>query len=169
MKATVILPALLLVTIILSLSGPVLAQGDEEKCARWATEFFNKEFKSSEGSLSGLPITSARSYCTSGNPCTFRAHYNKKIGNCLIFVEVQGAAGKPLSNGAIPVHLQEFVYDAYERIPLAVYEARYDGKGGKETTNCWVKGRFGMTSFGNPPPCKHEHEFLDAIKQYLEE
>jgi len=169
MKATAILPALLLVMIILSLSGTVSALDDEEKCVRWTTEFFNKEFKSSEGSLSGLPVTSARSYCTSGDPCTFRAHYNKKIGKCMIFVEIQGTAGRPLSEGAIPVHLQEFLYDAYERIPLAVYEARYDGKGGKDTTNCWVKGKFGMRSFAKPPPCKYEHEFLDAIKPYLEE
>lgn len=169
MKATVILPALLLITIILSSSGLILAQGDEEKCGRWSTEFFYREFKSSEGFLEGIPASFARIYCRSGDPCNFQAHYNKKLNKCFILVEIQGTPGKALPSGAAPVHLQYLLYDAYERIPYGVYEAKYDGRGAKVTTNCWVKGRFGMTSFAHPPPCKHEHEFLDAIKQYLEE
>lgn len=130
---------------------------DQEKCARWSTEFFYREFKSSEGSLGGIPASLARIYCTSGDPCNFEAHYNKKMNKCFILVEIQGVAGKPLTTGAIPVHLQYFLYDAYERIPFGVYEAKYDGKGDKTTTNCWVKENFRTTSFGKLPECKYEH------------
>jgi hypothetical protein len=142
---------------------------DQEKCARWSTEFFYREFKSSEGSLGGIPASFARIYCRSGDPCNFQAHYNKKLNKCFILVEIQGIAGKPLPNGAVPVHLQYFLYDAYERIPYGVYEAKYDGTGNKTTTNCWVKDKFRVTPFGKLPECKYEHEFLDAINSFMKE
>jgi hypothetical protein len=141
---------------------------DQEKCARWSTEFFYREFKSSEGSLGGIPASFARIYCRSGDPCNFEAHYNKKLNKCFILVEIQGVAGKPLPSGAVPVHLQYFLYDAYERIPFGVYEAKYDGKGDKTTTNCWVKDKF-VATLGKIPACQYEHEFLDAIRPYLKE
>jgi hypothetical protein len=143
--------------------------GDQEKCARWSTEFFYREFKSSEGSLGGIPASFARIYCSSSDPCNFHAHYNKKLNKCFILVEIQGIAGKPLPNGAVPVHLQYFLYDAYERIPYGVYEAKYDGTGNKTTTNCWVKDKFRVTPFGKLPECKYEHEFLDAINSFMKE
>jgi hypothetical protein len=142
---------------------------DQEKCARWSTEFFYREFKSSEGSLGGIPASFARIYCRSGDPCNFQAHYNKKLNKCFILVEIQGTAGTALPSGAMPVHLQYFLYDAYERIPYGVYEAKYDGRGAKVTTNCWVKDRFSVTSFGKLPECKYEHEFLDAINPLMKE
>jgi hypothetical protein len=57
---------------------------DQEKCARWSTEFFHREFKSLEGSLEGIPALSARIYCVSGDPCNFQAHYNKKLNKCFV-------------------------------------------------------------------------------------
>jgi hypothetical protein len=142
---------------------------DQEKCARWSTEFFYREFKSSEGSLGGTPASFARIYCRSGDPCNFQAHYHKKLNKCFILVEIQGTAGKPLASGAAPVHLQLFLYDVYERTPFGVYEANYDGKGDKTTTNCWMKDKFRITSFGTLPECKYEHEFLDAINPLMKE
>ena len=142
---------------------------DQEKCARWTTEFFYREFKPSEGSLGGIPASFARIYCGSGAPCSFEAHYNKKLNKCFILVEIQGTAGKPLPNGAVPVHLKYFLYDAYERIPYGVYEAEYDGTGNKTTTNCWVKDKFRVGPFGKLQECKYEHEFLDAISSFMKE
>lgn len=141
---------------------------DQEKCARWSTEFFYREFKSSEGSLGGIPAFFARIYCRSGDPCNFQAHYNKKLNKCFVLVEIQGVAGKPLPSGAVPVHLQYFLYDAYERIPFGVYEAKYNGKGDKTITNCWVKDKFAST-LGKIPACQYEHEFLDAINPFMKE
>jgi hypothetical protein len=168
MKRIILLAGVLFV----SLSMPAFLNAqtdDQDKCARWSAEFFYGEFKSSEGSLGGIPASFARIYCKSGDPCNFQAHYNKKLNKCFILVEIQGTAGKPLSSGAVPVHLQYFLYDAYERIPFGVYEANYDGKGDKTTTNCWVKDKFGITLFGTLPECKYEYEFLDAINPLLKE
>ena len=89
-------------------------------------------------------------------------------------VEIQGTTGKALPRGAVRVHLQYFLYDAYERIPYGVYEAKYDGEGGKVTTsgkvttNCWVKDKF-VSTLGKIPACQYEHEFLEAIRPFLEE
>jgi len=142
---------------------------DQEKCVKWATQFFYKEFRSSEGSLEGIPASFARKYCRSGDPCTFQMHYNKKLNKCFILVEIQGTAGKTLPDEAIPTHLQYFLYDAYDRIPYGVYEAKYDGKGNKTIMNCWVKDKFRVTSSGKLPGCKNELEFHGAINPFMKE
>lgn len=168
MKKRIILLAMVLFVLLFAAASPHAQTCDQEKCARWSSEFFYREFKSSDGSLGGIPAFFARIYCGSGDPCNFQAHYNKKLNKCFVLVEIQGVAGKPLPNGAVPVHLQYFLYDAYERIPFGVYEAKYDGKGGKMTTNCWVKDKF-VSTLGKIPACQYEHEFLDAINSLMKE
>lgn len=140
----------------------------QEKCARWATEFFEREFKSPNGTLNTLPMIVARGHCTQGEACNFQAHYNEKLNKCFVYVDIQAASGKPLKSGAVPMRIQNFLYDAYERVPYGVYEAEYDGVGDKSTTNCWAKDKkFGTGTVSYT--CKYEHEFLDAIRPYLTE
>lgn len=162
--ATLLIVALLL---FVSAIGRVQAEINEYKCAKWSSDFFYREFKSDKGSLDGLPAAVARVYCLSGNPCDFRSHFNRKQNKCFILVQVSGVTGKALPSGATPVHIQYLLYDAYERQPYGVYEAKYSGDGDKVTTTCWLKDKFGMTSHSNPPSCAYEYEFLEAIKSYF--
>jgi len=156
---------LLMTAIFLSASGiAASAQNDQEKCARWSTEFFLREFKSSKSSLSSVFANFAQERCMAGDGCDFQSHYNRQQDKCFILVTVEGN----IPSEAKPSYRMLLLYDAYERLDYGTFWSKQYRNGEVEVINCWLKGKFGVTPLSEPPACKSGHEFLDAIKPYLE-
>jgi hypothetical protein len=156
---------LLIYTVLLSVSGLAWAQTEEEKCARYTTEFFQREFKSSKSSLSGVFANFAQERCMAGDMCDFQYFYNGQQKKCFILITVDGNI-PPIE--AKPLYRMFLLYGAYERINYGTFWSKRYRNGEEEVINCWLKGKFGVTPLSKPPACKSGYEFLDALKLYLE-